>query len=256
MRGRLALVVADKLRGGQAVGERGPHVVEGAPGVAVGARAGALALLGHAGVEGVHVDGAAGRLADLAREVDREAVGVVKPEGHVAGEGGALVELLELLREALLAGVERGAEALLLGADDAVDERAALHDRRVVLAHELADLLHVGAEELALDAHEAAVVDRAAQEAPQHVASALVAGKDAVANHERDGAGVVGHDAQRAVACGVGAVGVAREALADADQALQQVAVVVGGLVLHDGRDALEAHAGVDVAVRKLGRTA
>ncbi len=40
----------------------------------------------------------------------------------------------------------------------------------------------------------------------------------------------------------------------DADQALQQVAVVVGGLVLHDGRDALEAHAGVDVAVRKLGQ--
>ena len=67
---------------------------------------------------------------------------------------------------------------------------------------------------------------------------------------------MVGQDAQAAVAPGVGAVGHAGEALAHADEAAQQVAVVVGGLVLHDGRDALEAHAGVDVLVREVGHRA
>ena len=173
-------------------------------------------------------------------------------EGHVAGQLRAVAQLLELGGEALLAGVERGAEALLLGADDAVDQGVALHDRGVVLAHELADLVDVGGEELALDAHEAAVVDRAAQQAAQDVAAALVGGQDAVADHERDGARVVGHDAQGAVAGGVVAVGAAGEPHAHADQGPEQVAVIVGALVLHDGGDALEAHAGVDVAVRQL----
>ena len=96
------------------------------------------------------------------------------------------------------------------------------------------------------------MVDGATEQAAQHVAAALVGGQDAVANHERDGAGVVGHDAQALVGGSRLVVAHARKALAHTDEGAQDVALVVGALVLHDGRDALEAHARVDVAVRQL----
>ena len=218
--------------------------------------AGALALLGHAGVKAGHVDLVACVLADLAREVDGEAVGVVQLEGNGAGKLRALLELGKGGLELGLAGVEGGVEALLLGAQQAQDEGLVLGELRVHVGHEAHDLGGVGGQEDALDAEQAAVVDRAAQQAAQHVAAALVGGQDAVADHERDGAAVVGHDAHRAVGRGVVAVGAAREALANADERGQDVAVVVGALVLHDGRDALEAHAGVNVAVRQVGKRA
>ena len=115
-------LIAAELGLGQRVGQGGPHVVEGAPGVAVCAGAGTLALLGHAAVEGVHVNAVACGLADLAGEVDGEPVGVVQLEGNLAGKAGALVELLELGGKASLARVERAVEALLLCREDAQDE--------------------------------------------------------------------------------------------------------------------------------------
>ena len=94
----------------------------------------------------------------------------------------------------------------------------------------------------------------ATQQATQDVLTALVARKDAVRDHEVNGAGVVGDDAQRARRAGVGlrVVALAGDLLAELDEALHDVAVVVGALVLQDGGHALQAHARVEVAVRQL----
>ena len=89
--------------------------------------------------------------------------------------------------------------------------------------------------------------DRAAHDAAQDVAAALVAGDDAVADEEHAGAGVVGHDAQRDVVALVDAVARAGEldrAIEDAAGGVDLVDVVDA---LQQGRHALEAHAGVDV---------
>ncbi len=142
---------------------------------------------------------------------------------------------------------------LLLGGHDAVDQGLVLHELGVLGGHQALDLVGVLGEEGVLDAQQAAVVDGATQQAAQHVAAAVVAGQDAVTDHEGHGAAVVGDDAQAAVGAGGGArVGLARELLAHADQAAQDVAFVVGALELHDRADALEAHARVDVAVGQV----
>ena len=248
------LLVANELGLGNAVVEGGPDVVEGAPGVAIGALAGALLLLLHCLVEGVHVNLVAAVARNLAREVNGEAVGVVQLEGNVAAQDLTLAQLLQLCGKQDLARVQRAREALLLGVDDAVDEGLVLRQLRVDGAHEARDLVRVLGEEGTLDAHEAAVVHGAAEEAAQHVAATLVGGQDAVADHERDGAGVVGHDAQALVRLAGDVVLHACQLLAKANEGAQDVALVVGALVLHDGGHALQAHAGVDVAVRQVGQ--
>lgn len=96
------------------------------------------------------------------------------------------------------------------------------------------------------------------QQAAQDVTTALVAGQDAVGDEEVDGAGVVGDDAQGAGGAGVLVidVGLTGDLLAQLDEALHDVTVEEGALVLHDGGHALEAHAGIEVAVRQLGHGA
>ena len=71
---------------------------------------------------------------------------------------------------------------------------------------------------------------------------------------EVHGAGVVSDDAQAAGGAGVvvGHVALAGDLLAERDEGLHEVAVVVGALVLQDGGHALQAHARVEVAVRQL----
>ena len=198
----------------------------------------------------------AGSLGDLDSEVNREAVGVMQLEGDGAGHLGAGLEVGKDLVEVGLAGTQRRGEALLLGLDDTVDELGVLHDLGVGGTHRGDDLVDVVGHEGALDAEHARMVDGAAQQAAKDVAATLVGGQDAVANHERDGTGVVGKDAQAHVRLGVLAVLLAGEALAQLDEAVHEVAVVVGRLALHDGRDALQAHARVDVAVGQLGHGA
>ena len=93
-----------------------------------------------------------------------------------------------------------------------------------------------------------------AEQTAKDVLATLVTGEDAVGNHKVDGTGVIGDDAQRAAGAGViiGVIGLAADLLAQLDEMLHQVAVVIGGLVLHDGGHALQAHARIEVAVRQL----
>ncbi len=95
----------------------------------------------------------------------------------------------------------------------------------------------------------------AAQDAPEHVAAALVGGQDAVGKQEEDGAGVIGDDAHGDVVVGVVAVFLAGELGDVVDDRDEEVRVVVALLALDDGGQALESHARVDVGLGK-GREA
>ena len=93
-----------------------------------------------------------------------------------------------------------------------------------------------------------------AEQAAKDVLTALVTGQDAVRDHKVNGTGVVGNDAQGAAGAGVivGVIGLAADLLTELDEVLHQIAVVVGGLVLHDSGHALQTHARIEVAVRQL----
>src|SRR5207253_11474159 len=93
--------------------------------------AGTLALRGHQPRERLVVDAEAALAGELLRELDREAVRVVEPEGVLAGDLGAGRDLLE---EAEAAG-ERLRGALLLGREDPMDVAAVLRQPGVRVAH-------------------------------------------------------------------------------------------------------------------------
>ena len=102
-------------------------------------------------------------------------------------------------------------------------------------------------EERLVEADRHALLHGAADDAPQHVVAALVAGQDAVHDEERDAAGVLGHGAQGARDGLARAVGLTPDSsLAELDQRPEGVGLEDVGDALVDRGDALEAHAGVD----------
>ena len=248
------VVIAVELGHGDLIGKLDPHVVEAAPGIALGVGAGAGFLVLHAGGKAFHVDVVTSGAGDLDGQVDGEAKGVVQLKGNIARKNSALGKRCQGLVQVDAAVVERRGEALLLGGDDALDERDVLEQLGIGLAHLSVDLIDELGQEGALDAQQAAVEHGAAEQAAQDVLATLVAGQDAVGNHEVDGTGVVGDNAQRAAGTGVvvGDIGLAADLLAQFNEVLHQIAIVVGGLVLHDSGHALQAHARIEVAVRQL----
>ena len=246
-------IVADELRGAELVQKIAVDAAVGGPGrlgVLRAGGAGALALGLHGGLEGLHVHFHAAAFRDLLGHFHGEAVSIVQGEGLLAGEHVAL-KLAEGLLQVGLALAQGGAEAVLLGHDEAALKLAVLHDLGVHISHESHDLVHVLVEEMPLDADELGLHDGAAQQAAQHVAAPLVTRQDAVGDHEGDRAGVIGDDAQGQVALGILAVGHAGQTLAHGHQAAQHVGLVVGLHALHDGGHALEPHARVDVLLRQ-----
>ena len=179
------------------------EVLEGARSGAEGSRllrrAGALALLLHEALELLLVDGHLPLGGDLAREVEREAVGVVELEGDRGGQlGPRVASAAQGLVEDAHALLERAAEAHLLVVHDAPDLVALGDELRVRLAHEVDDLVGEDREEGLVDADAHALLHGTTDDAPQHVVAALVAGQDAVHDEEGGGAGVLGHGLQGA----------------------------------------------------------
>ena len=90
----------------------------------------------------------------------------------------------------------------------------------------------------------------AAHDPAQHVAAALVGGEHAVGDQERRGAQVIGNhtvrDRVRAFRLGAGGLG------GGMDQRLQEIDPVVVVRALHDGGNALQAHAGIDRRLRQV----
>ena len=111
-------------------------------------------------------------------------------------------------------------------------------------------LVH-GAEERRLEAEARAVQDGAPDDPAQHVAAALVGGRDAVGRDRAHAAAVVAEHAERAH--GIAAVGVApaREALQGLDHVRRLVGLEEAAGVLQEHGDALDAAARVDVLRRK-----
>ena len=92
---------------------------------------------------------------------------------------------------------------------------------------------------------------RPPQQAAQHVAARLVAGRHAVADQHHRAPHVVGHDPEPHVVLRVRAVAPTGELLGLLDDREHHVDLVHVRLVLHQDRDALETHPGVDVLLRQ-----
>src|SRR5690606_14909705 len=249
-RGDRVLGVAEEGHLAAALGEQA--VVHGSVGVAGllrgRVRTGALTLLLHRGTEGVRVDLKAHLGRHLHGQVDGEAVGVVEAEGVLAGQHAAAL-LLHGARDLLEdrgAGLQGAAERLLLGVDDLRDAGEVRLELRVGLDHLV---LGDGQErrhrrvQVAQQAHGA---DRAADQAAQHVAAALVAGAHAVGDEHEGAAHVVADDAEVDVVRLDRAVGAAGELLRDLDDGEDLVDLVHVLLALQQVGEALDAEAGVD----------
>ena len=218
---------------------------------------GAGALLRHFAVELVAVDDEAGLCGHLHGQVDGETVGVV--QGERIGAGQLRRPLRLRLRgdafEQVGAGLEGLQEGLLLGQRDAQDAVPVVGDLRVRRRHGVADGLHQRLQRLAGRAQQPRRADDAAQQAAQDVAAVRVGRGDAVEHEHQTGAAVVGDDAETDVVdvarLAAGAVGGAGELFGDVDDGAQQVGFVDVLDALQQERDALDAHAGVDVLLRQ-----
>ena len=121
----------------------------------------------------------------LQGEVDREAVGVVEQERLVAGRAWPPAALVSSTAASkIVVPVRSVPRKAASSASMTVSMRgASVIELRVLLAHRLdrdgGELVHVA---LVAGAEQAHVADRAAHDAAQHVAAALVAGHDAVAD--------------------------------------------------------------------------
>lgn len=208
--------------------------------------AGALALGLHLALEAVLVDGQLALAGDVIGQVDREAIGVVQLEHHVAGNHAAL-QFGEVLFEDLQALLQGLGELLFLGLQHALDVRLLLLQLGEGIAHlgdqRCDDLVEEGAPGAQL----VAVAAGAADDPPQDVAATLVGRQYAVGDQEAAGTDVVGYHLQRRRVV----VGAADGLGGGFQQVLEQVDLIVRVHVLEYRADALQAHAGVHARRRQ-----
>ena len=221
---------------------------------------GPLALLLHQAGEALAVDLEALLLRHLQGQVDREAVGVVQLERLVARRASAppdsLVRATAVSRMVVPAARVRRNASSSAYAIWLIRPKPALQ-LGVGLLHPLqGDRQQLGQARV-VEAEQAHRAHRAAQHPAQHVAAALVAGGDAVADEHQRGAHVVGDDPQPHVVgvrladhvAGVDAVALAGELGRPLEHGVDLVDLVEVVDALEQGRHPLQAHAGVDVAL-------
>ena len=157
----------------------------------------AVALLGHQLAEGLLVNLHAGLGGHLEGQVNREAVGVVQCEGLGAGNGVRAVLLSggHGLFQALGTGLDGVQERLLLGVGNAGDALEVVSHVRESTLHRVTRSREQHGQAGLGHAQQAHSADRAAHQAAQNVAAALVRGGHAVGNQHQRGADVVGHNA-------------------------------------------------------------
>jgi hypothetical protein len=236
------LLVADEVRpesrgAGElrrALDQRGAVVVRGT---------GPRSLLAHEPVELVLVDRQAPLLGQLACHLEGEAVRVVETEGICARDRPRGSDLLEEPH----AVCERLCEPLLLRGQNALDLTPVLDELRVDVSHSLDDDSREASEEGRVEPDPAAVLDRPANDPPQHVAATFVRRSDAVRDEERHGAAVVGEHAvslRRDLGLPVPRPGLARD---PAHDRLEAIRLVHGVDALEERRAALDPEPGIDV---------
>mmetsp|Transcript_37815 Transcript_37815/g.65613 ORF Transcript_37815/g.65613 Transcript_37815/m.65613 type:complete len:854 (-) Transcript_37815:547-3108(-) len=271
------------LLGAEVLGGRvgGRHAVVGQPGGLLGLQhqVGPTATLGgrvrlltlltlllHFGLKALRVQREALLLGHEGGQIHREAHGGIQELRSVSREDSLALglHLLGDLVELAQALVERLVEGLLLLLDDVHDEGLAALQLGEGALHEPHHHGHQLVEEAGRAAqHLLAIAHAAAEHTPEHVAAAVRGGHGAVRDGEGQRADVVGHhpvghvhvvrvlglDLARVVAG-------ARHLLDGAEDGLEDVRVVVGGLALQDGGQPLEAHARVHVLVGQLAQHA
>ena len=212
-----------------------------------GARGGALAA--HRGVEAVAVDRAALAAQGVLGQVEREAERIVELERHLAGQRCPGRQLGGLLLEQPQPALQRAPEAGLLQLQHLGDQRLGADQLGKRLAHLVEQHRHHAPQQRLARTQQLRVAHAAPHDPAQHIATALVGRHHAVGDQEGAAAQMVGDDLVR-WPVGPHGMGVAQRRRC-ADQRLEHVDVVIVGLALQHGRDALEAHAGVD---RGLGQ--
>ena len=217
--------------------------------------AGTLLLLGHQGLEGILVHSHALLGGHLGRQVDGEAERIVQLKGVSAGEHRLALLLVggqHLVIDAD-AAVDGAGEVLLLGANDLGDVALLFLQVGVLPLVLVYHGVHHLVQERLVDAQQLAVAGGAPQQTAQHIAAALVAGQDAVADHKRGRPDVVGDNAQAhvpLVALAVVGAGQLADLVGDVHH---RVHVEQAGHVLAHTGQALQTHAGVDVLLLQLG---
>ena len=219
----------------------------------LGRCAGALALrLQRITVAG-HVDGQPVLFGDIARQVQREAVGIPQAEGLGAGKNRLIVRLdrVDHAFEQVQAHVEGAQEALLLVLDRAQNDLLALAQLGVGVAHRVDHRAADARQERLGKAEQPAVACGAAQHQAQDVIASFVPRQHAVGDQEGDRAGVVGDDAVGNHVGGHLLVGVVEQLLHAQHDWPEQIGVVVGAGTLDHRYEPFEAHAGIHAWLRK-----
>ena len=101
------VVIAVELGRSDLVRKLDPHVIEAAPGIALGVGAGAGLLVLHASGEAIHIDVVPSGTSNLDGQVDGETKGVVKLKGNIARKDSAVGERGQGLVQVNAAVVER-----------------------------------------------------------------------------------------------------------------------------------------------------
>lgn len=150
---------------------------------------------------------------------------------------------------AALEGLEEGG---LLGQGDGLDALAVGDQLRVLLPHRLDHDVDQVLDDRSGGTQQPHVADGAAHDPAQHVAAALVARRDAVADEHHGGADVVGDHAERDVGAVVGAVADAGQLGGPVHDDAQGVGLVHVLYVLQDHGEAFQAQTRVDVLRRQV----
>ncbi len=182
----------------------------------------------------------------------------MKPEGHVAGKDrrAARQDLLLGLFEQRQARSQRARETRLLALEDRHDQVPVLHQHRIGRTHLLDGGVDQRGRERRLGTGAPRGQDRAADDAPKHVAAAFVRRQHAVRDEHRHRSAVVGDAPDRDVGRFVAAERHADRARGGLEQRREEVRGEYRFNAVENREGAVEPGAGVDVLLGQLGQGA
>ena len=243
-------VVAEELRGAEPFAQIEPQRVGRRLAGAGPGLLGLGALLRHGGIVAGHIHLALLAAQNVLGQVEREAVGVVKLEGDIAGQRLGALQLPGLFLQQLQAASERILEAGLLQLQRFADQSLGARQLGEGGSHFGHQLGHQPMQQRLAGAKHVGVAHTPPHDPPQDIAAALVGGQHAIRDQEGAGPEVVG---DHPVRHGLRPVGMHAGRLGRShDQPAHQVDVVVVVLALQDRGNPLQPHAGVDRRPRQI----
>ncbi len=237
-------IVAEKLGHAVLLGDVEPdrligHLARSGPG---GAR---LGLLGrHGRIEPLGIDGAPLLAQRVLRQIERKAIGIVEPEGRLAGQGRALGQAGQFLVQKPQAALERLAKARLLEPQRLLDQGLRAAQFGIGLAHLRHQRGHQTVHDRIPGSQHVRMAHGAAHDPAQHIAAPLVGGHHPVGDEKGGGAQVI---RDHPVMHPPGPVRIlAGRMRARLDERAHEIGVVIVMLALQKRADPFEPHARVD----------